>query len=348
MGKIRTRLGDGSVIELSESELQSDLEDGTQDAAERGKIPPLSQDELRYLAELFKRTDRSVGVDIGKEVVLSYDCGPLKIKRSYGAASKFQSLQILERLLGADTLEMAHVDYSYKPAKQLIWMDQPIMEQALLVTIPAMFYGAMPNLGLYTQPDGPCVNPMELLPQGKIAEARASFEEMVEYAVKDMVFVASTMYEAGADGINFDTTGAAGDGDFLAALRATEALRHKYPDMCIEMGMAGEFIFGMHGALTYDGVRLAGLYPNEQLKLAEKAGASIFGPAVNTNTDSSCPRDVARSSTFIKDCVKNSNILVHGNVGMGVCGIPMQDVLPVDSVSRASKAMVEITGLDGL
>jgi len=26
----------------------------------------------------------------------------------------------------------------------------------------------------------------------------------------------------------------------------------------------------------------------------------------------------------------------------------MQDVLPVDSVSRASKAMVEITGLDGL
>jgi dimethylamine--corrinoid protein Co-methyltransferase len=127
-------------------------------------------------------------------------------------------LQIYERMLGADTMEMGHMDYSYKPAKNIMWIEQPVFEQALLVTIPPLFYGAMPNLGLYTKPDGPCSNPMELLPQGKISEARETQEEMIEHALKDMVYVGSLMYESGADGINFDTTAAAGDADFLATL----------------------------------------------------------------------------------------------------------------------------------
>ena len=55
--------------------------------------------------------------------------------------------------------------------------------------------------------------------------------------------------------------------------------------MCIEIGMSGEFILGMHGGLSYDGVRLAGLYPHKQLALAEKAGVTIFGPNINTDTD---------------------------------------------------------------
>ena len=44
-------------------------------------------------------------------------------------------------------------------------------------------------------------------------------------AVKDIVSVASAMHESGADGINIDTVGAAGDADFLAALLATEELK---------------------------------------------------------------------------------------------------------------------------
>ena len=348
MQKIYTRMGDGSVTELSESELRRDLEEGSRHAAERAKIPPLSEDDLRRLLELYKCPDKSVGVERGKEVILSYDSGTTKFNRVNVSVSKLQSLQIYERMLGADTMEMGHMDYSYKPAKNIMWIEQPVFEQALLVTIPPLFYGAMPNLGLYTQPDGPCSNPMELLPQGKIAEARAAQEEMVEHAVKDMVYVGSLMYESGADGINFDTTAAAGDADFLATLRAVEILKKKYPQMCIEMGMSGEFILGMHGELTYDGVKLAGLYSHKQVELAEKAGVTIFGPAINTNTGKSCPWNVARAATFTKACVENAHIPIHANVGMGVGGIPVTETPPVDSVSRASKAMVEISRLDGL
>ncbi len=51
--------------------------------------------------------------------------------------------------------------------------------------------------------------------------------------------------------------------------------------------MAGEFVLGMHGRLEYDGVRLAGLWPKDQLLLAQKAGVTIFGPVVNVNTGKS-------------------------------------------------------------
>ena len=348
MEKIYTRMGDGSVVELSESELRRDLEEGSRHAAERAKISPLSRDELAYLFDIYSAPYRFVSVERGNEVVLSYDAATLKIRRVGISIHRIQSLQIYEKILGADTAELDHVDYSFKPVKPIMAYEQTELEQALLMMTIPLFYGAMPNLGSYTQPDGPCTNPMELLPQGKIAEARAAQEEMVEHAVKDMVYVGSLMYESGADGINFDTTAAAGDADFLATLRAVEILKKKYPQMCIEMGMSGEFILGMHGELTYDGVRLAGLYPHKQRELAEKAGATIFGPAVNTNTDKPCAWNTARAVTFTKACVENSHIPIHANMGMGVGGLPVIDQPPTDAVSRASKAMVEIGRLDGL
>jgi dimethylamine--corrinoid protein Co-methyltransferase len=188
----------------------------------------------------------------------------------------------------------------------------------------------------------------ELLPLTRIDEARAAQEEAVEHAVKDMVQVADAMWEAGADGIDFDTAGAAGDADLLATLLAVEKIRARHPDMGIEVGMAGEFVLGMHGQLEYDGVRLAGLWPREQMELVRRAGATIFGPAVNVNTRKSGAWNIARALTLVKPCMDVAEIPVHMNVGMGVGGVPMSSYLPLDAVSRASRACVDILRLDGL
>jgi dimethylamine--corrinoid protein Co-methyltransferase len=118
--------------------------------------------------------------------------------------------------------------------------------------------------------------------------------------------------------------------------------------MGIEVGMAGEFVLGMHGQLEYDGVRLAGLWPREQMRLATKAGATIFGPAVNVNTGKSGAWNIARALTLVKPCMAEAEIPIHMNVGMGVGGVPMNSYLPLDAVSRASRACVDILQLDGL
>jgi dimethylamine--corrinoid protein Co-methyltransferase len=348
MEKIMTRMGSGLPVEMSESQLMEDLVGGTEDAADRGKIPPLPEEELKYLFDLFTASDRFLSVESGSEIVLSYDASPLKLIRAAVDVHRIQSLQIYEKLLGADTLELGHVDYSFKPVKPILATEQTVLEQTLMVTHPPLFYGAMPNLGLYSQPDGPFPNPSELMPLGKIAEARDSYEKAVEDAIKDIVYVSSAMYESGADGINMDTTGAAGDADFLAALRATEVLKQKYPDICIEIGMAGEFVLGLHGELDYNGKRLAGMYAHDQVTLAQQAGATIFGPVVNMKSTRSCPWNLSRAITFIKACCEKADLPIHANMGMGVGGVPLTNHPPVDITSRASKAMVEICRLDGL
>ena len=349
MEKIVTRMGDGSRIEMSAAEIQEELEAGAQDAADRAKVSALTDDEIKYLLNLYRCKDRVVGVEQGKECCLTYDNMTSKIKRAHIPVSKIQQLLLFERGLGADTLELTHIDYSFKQCKHVVQYEKPNMEQAVLQTIAPIFYGSMPNLGLYSVPDGPVVNPADLLPQGKIDEAQNAYEEMAEYAIKDMVYVGSELYEkAGADGINFDTTAASGDAEFYAALKAAEILHDKYPAMGIEMGMSGEFILGMHAEIEYDGVRLAGLYPHDQLKLAQKAGVTIFGPAINIATNESLPWNLARSIVFTKACTEISDIPVHANLGMGVGGVPLTLTPPLDALSRASKAHVEICRLDGL
>lgn len=347
MAKIQTRFGDGFKVEMTEDEVKKAIEEGTNDAAS-ARISPLAEDEMQHIFEMFKNTDKIVGVESGKEVVMSYDGMASKIRRAHIVIDRVQSLQVFERAFGADTLELSHIDYSYKPCKPIVGFELPELDLLLNSTVAPVFYGAMPNLGLYSQPDGPCPNPSDLLPLGKIDEARQAYEEAVELAVSDIVYVASQMYEGGVDGINLDTVGAAGDADFLAALKATAILREKYPDLGIEMGMAGEFVLGMHGDLNWEGVRLAGLYPQDQVKLAQKAGATIFGPAINIVTSGTLPWNVARSVTFCKACSEVSDIPLHANLGMGVGGLPLTLTVPVDALSRASKAHVEICRLDGL
>ena len=90
------------------------------------------------------------------------------------------------------------------------------------------------------------------------------------------------------------------------------------------------------------------MYPQDQLRVAEAAGVDIFGPVVNTNCSKSFPWNLSRVVTFVKHVSEVSNIPIHPNVGMGVCGVPMCPVPPVDSVSRVAKTLVELGKADGL
>jgi len=355
MSKTLQRRGDGTIIEMTVDEVRKDVEEGVKDAASRANVPPLTEDEIKHAVEIYTRPERIVTVEPGNEVVLSHDEGTVKINAGVcGGAGlgidcgRLVASELYERALGADIIEYGHIDYSWKPIRPLVADEHILVERCLLATTAPLLYGAMPNLGLYTQPDGPFPNPTELLNKGMISEARESGEKMVEAAADDIVYIASAVYDAGADAINLDTTGAFGDLDFAAALIATERLKKKYPDICVEMGMAGEFVLGIHGAIEYAGQRLAGLYPHQQVKLAEKAGVTIFGPVCNIIPSKSCALNIGRVLTFMKTCVKESNIPIHHNMGMGVGGIPLNDIVPADAVSRASKACVEICKLDGI
>jgi dimethylamine--corrinoid protein Co-methyltransferase len=255
---------------------------------------------------------------------------------------------IHEKAFGAVSVDIGYADYSFKAVKPVSYRESMMAQNCLLKTFIPLMYGAMPNLGLYTKPDGPVENWSELLPEGRVDEALAAQEEAIEHSVKDIEYVTEYMYRAGLDGINMDTSGAAGDADLLAALLACESIRKTFPTMGVEMGMASEFVIGMHGRLKYKGTRIAGLYPHDQVKLCEQAGATIFGAVVNTNTSMSFPWNIARVCTMIKECSRVAKIPIHANVGMGVCGIPMSEVPPHDVVSRADKALIEICNVDGL
>ncbi len=253
-----------------------------------------------------------------------------------------------ERGVAADTAGTGNEDYSFKPAKAVIDSEmQSYYTSSLSVTIP-LFYGAQPNLGLYYQPDGPFPNASELLPLGKIDEARKAQEDAAEAAKEDMIFVGKKMNEMGCEGLNFDTAGSSGDADFYAALEAVRELKKSCPNMSLIIGMASEFVLGMHGKMTFDGKQLAGMYPHDQVKIVEDAGADIFGPAVNVNTSKTMPWNLSRATTFVKHTVQEAKIPVHPNVGMGVCGIPMILETPIDCVTRTAKALALIGKADGL
>jgi dimethylamine---corrinoid protein Co-methyltransferase len=340
--RIPTRMGDGSLIEMTRSEIKADLEEGTKAAAKRAKVPELTGDELDHLLDIYASPARFTAVDIGDEVVMTNDgTGTRHI------GNRVQDLQSYEQLLGVDIVELWQADYSFKAVKTNVAHEAQDMKLAQLLLTNPVQYGAMPDLGRYSMPDGPIPNWSELLPMGKIDEARDAQVAAKAMLVEDIIYVAEGMIVGGADGIDMDTTGAAGDADFLAALTACRILRERYPWLGIEIGMAAEFVLGMHGQLEFDGERLAGMWPKDQLRMVQAAGASIYGPAINVNTGKSGAWNIARAITFLKPAAEIAEIPIHVNVGMGVGGVPTCVHVPADATSRASKSFVEILKIDG-
>ena len=348
------RMGDGERVLMSFDQVKEDLRAGTQDAAERAEIPPLTSDDLEHLFDIFADPSRIVSVSPGEEVIVTDDavCTLFYLDQDNSGQgipmSRVQSVLAYERACAADTVSIGHTDYSYKQVKPIINFEKQEYHTASQLTTAPFFYGSQPNMGLYFRPDGPYPNPADLLPMGKIREAQIAQEEAAEHLKKDMVFISRNLYDVGCEGINFDTSASAGDADFYATLQAVSELKNKYPEIAIEVGMSSEFVLGMHGEIQFNGQPLAGIYPHEQVKVAEAAGADIFGPAINVNSSKSIPWNLARAVTFVKATTAVARIPVHPNVGMGVCGVPVFEVTPIDAVTRAAKSLVQIGKADGL
>jgi dimethylamine--corrinoid protein Co-methyltransferase len=347
-------MGDGERIEIDKEELRQELLDGPRDAAGKGHIPELAESELDQLFEIIAEPGRIVSVPPGEELIVTDDGIANNLHASEadgGAGIPMDSLACVlayERGAAADTAGVGNEDYSFKPVKAVIDNEmQSYYTSSLSTTIP-LFYGAQPNLGLYFQPDGPFPNASELLPLGKIDEARKAQEDAAEVLKEDMIFVGKKMNEMGCEGLNFDTAGSSGDADFYATLEAVRELKKSCPNMSLIVGMSSEFVLGMHGEIFFDEQRLAGMFPHKQVKVAEDAGADIFGVAVNTNTSRTVPWNLSKAVTYVKNTVEEAKIPVHPNVGMGVCGIPMMVETPIDCVTRTAKALRLIGNADGL
>jgi dimethylamine--corrinoid protein Co-methyltransferase len=351
---ISTRMGDGERVTMPASELEEEILAGTEDAAEKGRVPRLTEEELERLFGIMAHPSRMVSVEPGQEVIVTDDgCTMSFYSGQEGGGvgvplSRLQAILVYERACGADTTSMGHSDYSYKPVKSIVNFEMNEYYTASQLTTAPFFYGAQPNMGLYYQPDGPYVNPAELLARGDIEGAKKTQEDAAEHLRRDLGFVVRKLETVGCEGINFDTSGSAGDADYLAALQAVRDLKSELPHMPIILGASGEFVLGMHGSVEFDGKRLAGMYPHDQVKMAEAAGADIVGVAVNTNTNESVAWNLARAVTLVKAATAASAIPVHVNVGMGVGGVPMMEQPPIDSVSRVSKSLVELGKADGL
>ena len=263
-------------------------------------------------------------------------------------ATRIQDLQSYEQWMGADLLELCVGDYSLKVVRTILAYEAQYLHDAQLCTMVPLQYGVMPNLGLYSKPDGPCENWNELLPLGKIDEARAAAEEAVEMAVDDMVKLGDAQWEAGADGIDWDTTGASGDPEFLAALRATEILREKYPDMGVA-ARHGRRVRARHARPARVRRRAAGRPLAARAAAARAEGRrDHVRPGRQHQHRQELAWNMARAIALIKPCMEVAQIPVHPNAGMGVGGVPMFVHLPSDAVCRAAKSFVELLHVDGL
>ena len=349
-----TRKGDGSRIEMTKEQIMADIQAGTADAADMGEMPALSSEDMERLCEIICDKNRIVGVEPGREVVLTYDIGQLDFTGDNGNSGngvdmgRLEAALLHERALGADTFELAHADYSIKPVKPVIANEMQTMEEIQNEIVCPYFYGAMPNMGLYYSPDGPYGNPADLMREFKMEESMAASEAAAEHLTRDIGYVCQEIDKVGCEGFNFDTVASAGDAEFVATLKGMEAYRKSNPNAYIECGMSADTVLGIHGAMEYDGKVVAGMYPHEQVKLCEKAGVNIFGSVVNTNTSKSFAWNAARSAVITKECVKAANIPVHANMGMGVGGIPMCELPPTDITGRAAKILIEIANIDGI
>lgn len=128
------RMGDGKRISLTKEQIFEEIEEGSANAADLGEIPFLSGDELETLAEILMMPGKAVSVEQGMEVPVTHDIGTLRLDGDQGnsgvgiPSSRLVGSMMHERAFGADTMELGHIDYSFKPVKPVVANECQAME----------------------------------------------------------------------------------------------------------------------------------------------------------------------------------------------------------------------------
>ena len=123
---ILTRMGDGERLWMPAEEIREDIQDGTEDAAAKGGVAVLTEEEQAQLFAILAEPSRTVSVNPGEEVIVSDDGCTMSFYSGedgggVGAPlSRLQAVLTYERACGADTTSLGHSDYSYKPVKSVI------------------------------------------------------------------------------------------------------------------------------------------------------------------------------------------------------------------------------------
>ena len=241
--------------------------------------------------------------------------------------------------MGGDLCELQQDDYSYKAVKTAVAGEQRRMQEAQYrLTIPVQ-YGAQADLGRYSAPDGPVPNWSQLMPQGRIAEARAAQEEAARRSRAGHVQ---------------GRVGAVGGRRRRRRLRHQRRRRRRRSARRAQHGATPACRLPRPGHRGRHGVGVRARHARRARVRRREAGRRLWpaGPAAPAAGLPAPPSSGRRStstrrqtwpgtwrgrSTIIKPCMEVAEIPVHLNVGMGVGGVPMHP-FPRSTPSRAPRA----------
>ena len=211
-------------------------------------------------------------------------------------------VRLFESMLGFDSMEVSHNDYSVKPQRFLKALEQLHMELLQETTIFPLLYGFMPNLGLYYRPDGSFAEPVRPAAPGQDRRG-APHPGRGPSGLPGRLHPHERLHAR--DGRRRHRLRHRG----LHRRRRVPGRRSRRPSTSpaspacrSRSACRPRWSWASTASSNTRARALPACGPISSSKLCEKAGAAIFGPVVNTNTKKSTPWNLARAVTFVKAC----------------------------------------------
>ncbi len=218
------------------------------------------------------------------------------------------------------------------------------MHDAQLCTVAPLQYGVMPNLGLYSKPDGPVRQLERAAAAGphrrgpRVAKKRPSRWPSSTWSTWP-----TRSDEAGADAIDWDTTGASGDPEFLAAPQGRPPSSAR---STLTLASSSAWPASSCSACTASSSTRACAWPACGPKTSCCSPRRPAPPCSDRSSTSTPARPAPGTSPGRSRSSSRAwtwpTIPVHMNAGMGVGGVPMFVHPPADAVCRAAKSCVDI------